>query len=216
MSRTETAFGFRDVIGSLDELTAIHGEASEAVRNKVIDHLDGHCRDFIARSPFALVATVDADGRCDVSPRGGPAGFVEVLDERRLAFADAKGNRLADTLRNVCQTGRIGMLFLVPGLGETLRVNGRACVTRDSEILARHVVMEGRPPSLAIGVEVEEAFLHCAKAFIRSSLWRPETWPALDGMARPAQIWKDHMALDSVTLRDVEELVDDSYRNELY
>jgi hypothetical protein len=216
VSATETAFGFRDVVRSPEELVAIHGEPSEAVRNKVIDHLDAHCRAFIARSPFVLVATVDAGGRCDVSPRGGPAGFVEVLDERRLAFADAKGNKLADTLRNVCQTGRVGMVFLIPGLGETLRVNGRACVTRDPELLARHVVMEGRPPSLAVGVEVEEAFLHCAKALIRSALWEPDTWPSLEGLARPAQIWKDHMALESVTLRDVEELVEHEYRHQLY
>ncbi len=100
-------------------------------------------------------------------------------------------------------------------MSETLRVNGRACLTRDPELLDRHVVQAGRTPDIAVGIEVEEAFLHCAKAFIRSSLWQPETWPALDGLARPAQIWKDHMALPDVGLDEVETLVEESYR-ELY
>jgi PPOX class probable FMN-dependent enzyme len=216
MSTTDSSIGFRDVVASLDELVAVHGQASDAVKSKIVDHLDIHCRSFITRSPFFLLATCDADGRCDVSPRGGPSGFVEVVDAKRLVFADAKGNKLADSLRNICQTGRAGMLFLIPGLDETLRVNGRACITRDHAILERHVVQEGRPPVLAIGVEVEEAFLHCAKAFIRSDLWEPQSWPSVEGMARPAQIWKDHMTLESLTLQDVEELVEDSYQNELY
>jgi predicted pyridoxine 5'-phosphate oxidase superfamily flavin-nucleotide-binding protein len=118
-------------------------------------------------------------------------------------------------MRNICQTGRAGLLFIIPGMSETLRVNGRACLTRDPEILSRHVVQEGRTPDVAVGVETEEAFLHCAKAFIRSSLWQPETWPSLEDLARPAQIWKDHMALADVSLEAVQNLVDQSYR-ELY
>ena len=207
---------FSHTLSTLDELIAVHGEPTDVIRSKVIDRLDQHCQAFIARSPFMLLATTGADGRCDVSPRGGPAGFVEVLDERRLVFADAKGNQLADSLRNVVATGRAGLLFLIPGLGETLRVNGRAWVTRDPQILARHVVQEGRPPSLAIGVEVEEAFLHCAKALIRSQLWDAQNRPSLEGMARPAQVWKDHIALESIPLEAIEELVETGYRDELY
>jgi predicted pyridoxine 5'-phosphate oxidase superfamily flavin-nucleotide-binding protein len=139
-----------------------------------------------------------------------------VLDERRLVFADAKGNRLMDSLRNIVSTGRAGLLFLLPGLRETLRVNGRAWVIRDREILDRHEIQPGRPPALAVGVEVDEAFLHCAKALIRSTLWDPSTWPSLEGLARPAQIWKDHIALPDVTLEAVEELVDHGYTHELY
>ncbi|HZR90936.1 MAG TPA: MSMEG_1061 family FMN-dependent PPOX-type flavoprotein [Gaiellaceae bacterium] len=209
------ALGFDHVVSDLEELVELCGLPDEAVRSKVIDRLDRHCRDFIARSPLFLLGTCDAAGRCDVSPRGGPPGFVEVLDDRRLAFGNAKGNRLIDSFRNIRETGRVGMLFLIPGLGETLRVNGRACLTRDPELLARHEIQPGKPPAIAVGVEVEEAFLHCAKAFIRSTLWDPATWPSRDGLARPAQIWKDHMALPDLTVASVEELVEESY-GELY
>jgi PPOX class probable FMN-dependent enzyme len=216
VSATESASGSRDVVGSVDELTALYGEPSEVAQNKIIDRLDPHCRDFIARSPFFLMATSSADGRCDVSPRGGPPGFVELLDEKRLVFADAKGNKLLDSLRNIVTTGRAGLLFLIPGLDETLRVNGRAWMTRDPEILERHEIQEGRPPRLAVVVEVEEAFLHCAKALIRSDLWEPESWSSLDGMARPAQIWKDHAALATTSVEELQEHLDDVYVNDLY
>jgi uncharacterized protein len=215
MSVRTPSTAFRDFVSHLDELTDLRGEPAPAIRSKVIDHLDQHCRDFIARSPFFVLATADADGRCDVSPRGGPPGFVETLDEHRLVFANAKGNQLIDSMRNIRETGQAGLVFLIPGMSETLRVNGRACLTRDPEILGRHVVQKGKPPNIAVGIEVEQAFLHCAKAFFRSSLWQPETWPSLEGMARPAQIWTDHMALPDVTLQAVEEIVDESYR-ELY
>ncbi len=208
--------GFDHLIDTLDELIEVAGEPDDSTRSKILDHLDPHCRAFIERSPFCLVGTSDSKGRYDVSPRGGPGGFVEVLDERRLAFAEAKGNRLNDSLRNIHQTGRIGLLFLIPGMNETLRVNGRACVTRDPEILARHVVQEGRPPRVAVGVEVEEAFLHCAKAFIRSSLWKSDAWPSLEGMAKPAQIWKDHLNVPDLTVEAIEEMEKHAYENELY
>jgi PPOX class probable FMN-dependent enzyme len=216
MSATERHIGFDHVVTSHEELEAIIGPPDGAVKSKIIDHLDVHCREFIARAPFFVLATCDASGRCDVSPRGGPPGFVEVIDEKRLVWADAKGNRLIDSHRGVLDLGRVGMLFMIPGLKETLRVNGRACLTQDPAILARHVIQEGRPPRLAVGVEVEEAFLHCAKALIRSTLWSPDTWPALDGMARPAQVWRDHIALPDVTLDAIDELVEHAYEHELY
>jgi PPOX class probable FMN-dependent enzyme len=211
------AAAFRDVVRSDEELVAIYGGGpSDVARNKIIDHFDVHCRAFIARSPFFMLATSSADGRCDVSPRGGPPGFVEVLDEQRLVFADAKGNRLLDSLRNILETGRAGLVFLIPGLEETLRVNGRASITRDPEILARHEIQEGRPPRLAIGLEVEEAFLHCAKAFLRSALWQPETWRSRDGLARPAQIWKDHARLATTPVEELEDYLVEAYANDLY
>jgi PPOX class probable FMN-dependent enzyme len=205
--------GFTDVVGSDEELASLYGPPVEAVTNKIIDRLDGHCRDFIARAPFVLVATADRDGNCDVSPKGGAPGFVHVLDERRLAIPDAPGNKLVYSLRNVVRSGRAGLLFLIPGLEETLRVNGRACLTRDAELLER-LAGEGKPPKVAIGVEVDEAFLHCAKAFKRSALWRPGDWAGFDGLASPAQIWRDHMALDMTTL-DVQDFVDEDYTNNL-
>jgi PPOX class probable FMN-dependent enzyme len=216
MAHVEGVEGTVARVETVDELRRLLGSPDEAVAQKVIDRLDHHCRSFIERSPFVIVATTGANGTVDASPRGGPAGFVEVLDEHRLVYAEAKGNLIADSLRNILATGRAGLLFVVPGLGETLRVNGRASLTTDPAILARHVVQEGKPPKVAVLVTVEEAFLHCAKAFIRSSLWQPESWPSREGMARPAQVWRDHIALAAVSLEDVEELVEESYRNELY
>jgi uncharacterized protein len=204
---------FGDVLASADELAAMYGAPVEAVTSKIIDRLDGHCRDFIGRAPFVLVATADADGNCDVSPKGGAPGFVQVLDEQRLAIPDAPGNKLVYSLRNIVHTGRVGLLFLIPGLEETLRVNGRACVTRDPALLDRFTG-EAKSPKLAVGVQVDEAFLHCAKAFKRSSLWRPEEWAGADGLASPAQIWRDHMALE-LTTQEVQEFVDEDYTNNL-
>jgi PPOX class probable FMN-dependent enzyme len=204
---------FADVLASADEVAALYGSPVEAVVSKIIDHLDGHCRDFIARSPFVLVATADERGNCDVSPKGGPAGFVSVLDEKRLAIPDAPGNRLVYSLRNVAAGGRAGLLFVIPGMEETLRVNGRAWLTRDPAVL-EPLAAGAKPPKVAIGVEVEEAFLHCAKAFKRSALWRPDEWPDAAGLAAAAQIWRDHMALD-MTTKEVQEFVDDDYANNL-
>ena len=204
---------FADVIGSPEEVAALYGPPVDAVVSKIVDHLDGHCRDFIARSPFVLIATADEGGNCDVSPKGGAAGFVAVLDENRLAIPDAPGNRLVYSLRNVVASGRAGLLFLIPGMEETLRVNGRACITSDPAVLEL-LGRGGKTPKVAIGVEVEEAFLHCAKAFKRSSLWRPDEWPDRAGLSSAAQIWRDHMALD-LTTQEVQEFVDDDYANNL-
>jgi uncharacterized protein len=213
MAVEPAASPFADVLASADEVAALYGAPAEAVVKKIIDHLDGHCRDFIARSPFVLVATADELGNCDVSPKGGAPGFVSVLDRKRLAIPDAPGNRLVYSLRSVVAGGRAGLLFLIPGMEETLRVNGRAWLTRDPEVLEL-VAAGAKPPRVAIGVEVEEAFLHCAKAFKRSALWRPADWPDRAGLASAAQIWRDHMALD-MTTQDVQDFVDDDYANNL-
>jgi hypothetical protein len=204
---------FADVLGSVDDVAALYGPPVEAVVSKIIDHLDGHCRDFIACSPFVLVATADDRGTCDVSPKGGAPGFVSVLDEKRLAIPDAPGNRLVDSLRNVAASGRAGLLFVIPGMEETLRVNGRAWLTRDPAVL-EPLAGAAKPPRVAIGMEVEEAYLHCAKAFKRSALWRPADWPDRQELASAAQIWRDHMALD-MTTQDVQDFVDDDYENNL-
>jgi PPOX class probable FMN-dependent enzyme len=214
MSIEQEAQPFAEVVRSPGEIEAAYGLPVEAVVNKVIDRLDGHCRAFIGLAPFVLVATADTEGSCDVSPKGGPPGFVKVLDERRLAIPDAPGNKLVYSLKNIVATGRAGLLFLIPGVEETLRVNGRACLTRDPAVLELFTEESAKPPKLAIGLEVEEAFLHCAKAFKRSALWRPDEWPETDGLARAAQIWRDHMALD-MTTEDVQEFVDDDYANNL-
>jgi PPOX class probable FMN-dependent enzyme len=206
---------FQDVISTRDELDELYGPPIEAVVQKAIDHLDVHCREFIARSPFVLLATADARGRCDVSPKGGPPGFVAVLDEHRLLIPDAPGNKRIDSLRNLFENPHIGLLFLIPGLEETLRVNGQVALVRDEQLLAG-ADLGGKPARVGLGVQVEEAFLHCAKAFKRSALWRPEEWAGYEGLARPAEIWKDHMALPELTTEGVQEILDDDYVNNLY
>ena len=205
---------FDNLIRTPGELAELYDEPSDGVRAKAVASFDEHCRAFIARSPFVLVATADADGRGDVSPRGGAPGFVSVLDDTRLAIPDASGNNRLDTVQNIVQSGRVGLLFLIPGLNETLRVNGRACISRDPELLARHVT-SGKTPKVVIGVDLDEAFLHCAKAFIRSTLWDPSTWPDREGLARPAKIWKDHMNMPE-PLEEIEDWLAKDYATRLY
>ena len=205
---------FDHVISTPDELYANYKEPDEGVRTKSIASFDEHCRTYIALSPFVVVATNDSEGRSDVSPRGGAPGFVKVLDDTRLAIPDASGNNRLDTLRNVTQTGQIGLLFMIPGMAETLRVNGRASVTMDPELLAQHEVGGGKPPKAVIGVDMEEAFLHCAKAYMRSQLWDPAAWPDRSELARPAQIWKDHIGMPE-PLAEVETWLANDYANNM-
>jgi len=149
------------------------GSPSALVAGKIADRLNPLTRQFIERSPFVCVATASAEGGLDVSPRGDPAGFVRILDERTLLIPDRPGNRIADTLTNLLADPRIALLFLIPGVGDSFRVNGRAVVTDDSELLAASEVDE-KPPRLGILVTVEEAYTQCSKALIRSDLWNPE------------------------------------------
>jgi uncharacterized protein len=155
-----------------DELRAIVGEPKDVVVAKLSDRINVLTREFIARSPFVCIATAAAGGGLDVSPRGDPAGFVRVLDERTLLIPERPGNRLADTLTNLLEDPRIALLFLIPGVGETFRVNGRAVIVDDPELL-RDSAVGGRVPRLGILVSVEEAYTQCPKAFIRSDLWNP-------------------------------------------
>ena len=160
-------------IGSESELRAIIGSPSDLVVGKIADRLNELTRQFVERSPFVCVATARPDGGLDVSPRGDPAGFVRILDERTLLIPERPGNRLADTLTNVLADRRIALLFLIPGVGDSFRVNGRAVVTDDAELLADSEI-DGKAPRLGILVTVEEAYTQCSKALIRSDLWNPE------------------------------------------
>jgi PPOX class probable FMN-dependent enzyme len=196
----------------LREVVPAPGADSPPLR-KQIDHLDAHCRDFIARSPFFLLATANAAGDCDASPRGGPPGFVRVLDGRRLVVPEYPGNRRADSHRNLLENPRAAMLFAIPGLRETLRVAGRAYITRDEGLLA-DMGVAGRMPKLGIGLEVEEAFIHCAKAFIRSNLWQPESWP--EELPSASAILRDHIDAPNVTAEEVAARLDESYVKRLY
>ncbi|MGR3794333.1 pyridoxamine 5'-phosphate oxidase family protein [Vannielia sp. SX4] len=164
---------FEDVVADEVALRALYPAVSELAEIKSMAALDAHARAFIARSPFVCIGTQGAGGRADVSPRGDAPGFVEVLGDGLLAIPDRPGNNRLDSLANILANGAVGLLFMVPGFDETLRVNGRAKLVRDAALLERMAV-NGRAPRLAVVVEVEEVFLHCAKAFRRSKLWDPE------------------------------------------
>jgi PPOX class probable FMN-dependent enzyme len=155
------------------QLRELVGAPADLVVSKIADRLNALTRQFIERSPFVCIATARPDGGLDVSPRGDPAGFVRVLDERTLLMPDRPGNRIADTLTNLLADDRIGLLFLIPGVGDTFRVNGRASIVDDAELLAPSAV-EGKAPTLGVLVSIEEAYTQCAKALIRSDLWNPE------------------------------------------
>lgn len=193
---------------------ALVGEPSELVQAKVLGFLDAHCRAFIERSPFVTVATAGADGRLDVSPRGDPPGSVHVLDDRTLVLPERPGNKLIDSLSNILETGRLGLLFLVPGVDETLRVNGRATITDDAALLAT-LAVNGKTPIVGIVVEVEEAFLHCAKAFIRSKLWDPEAQIERSELPTLARMVRDQLAL-AEPVEQLEAFIEDGYRTTLY
>jgi len=152
---------------------------------KEIGALDDHCGDFLSRSPLAMLATSDAGGRTTVTPRGGPPGFVRMLDERRIAWADLTGNRRIDAFRQILENPQIGLIFLIPRMRETLRIDGTAYLTRDPAIL-RAVDVPGRSADLAVGVVVRTAFVHCGKALIRSKLWEPDSWPTLEDLPSAA------------------------------
>lgn len=155
------------------ELRELLGEPAKLIREKVADRLNPLTRQFVERSPFVVVASGRPDGGLDVSPRGDPAGFVRILDERTLLLPDRPGNKLADTLTNLLEDDRIALLFLIPGVNDTFRVNGRARIVDDPELLAASEV-EGKVPQLGLLVEVEEAYTQCSKALLRSELWNPE------------------------------------------
>jgi uncharacterized protein len=160
----------------MDEATlraVLGGEPAPLIREKITNRLNALTRQFIERSPFVVVATGRPDGGLDVSPRGDPAGFVRILDERTLLLPDRPGNKLADTLTNLLRDDRIALLFLIPGVNDTFRVNGRARIVDDAELLADSAV-EGKVPQLGVLVEVEEAYTQCPKAFLRSELWNPD------------------------------------------
>jgi uncharacterized protein len=154
-------------------LRELLGEPADVVRAKVTDRVNALTRQFIELSPFVVLATSAPDGTCDVSPRGDPPGFVRVLDEQTLLLPDRPGNRLADSLRNILANPNVGLLFVIPGVGDTFRVNGRARIVTNQELLEPSAV-EGKVPKLGLLIEIDEAFTHCSKAFLRSQLWDPE------------------------------------------
>lgn len=205
---------FADVVTTEEQLREILGYPSQVAANKAVTSLDEHCRAFIASSPFLLIASADANGNMDISPKGDPAGFVQVLDDKTLAIPDRPGNRRGDTFRNILQNPKVGLLFLVPGKRETFRVNGNAMIVRDLWLRER-LVMNGKTPDFAIVVNVAEAFMHCAKCVIRSGIWEQEQWPEIDGLPSLARIMIDHANLTE-SADAVQAQIDEGYRTRLY
>lgn len=198
------------VITSVEGLREIYRPPSRPAVAKQIDRLDANCRAFIAHSPFVTVATADAEGRCDVSPKGGPPGFVRVLDDHHVGIPDLSGNNRLDSLQNLVGNAGIGLLFLVPGFGETLRVNGRATISTDPSVRAACPVGEVEPRVVVVGA-VDEAHLHCAKALRRSGLWEPARWPDLAELPSAACMLRDHYGLPDMDVAAVERRLAQSY-----
>ncbi|MER8631868.1 pyridoxamine 5'-phosphate oxidase family protein [Mesorhizobium opportunistum] len=181
---------------------------------KELKALDGHCRSFIGKSPFVLIGSSDGEGNSDVTPKGDKPGFAVVLDDRTIAIPDRPGNNRLDTLENILRNPSVGLLFLIPGMNETLRVNGDARITFDAGLRER-LSVDGKEPQSVIVVTVKATYMHCAKAFMRSDLWKPETWYDRATLPTLGQILRDQMALaDSAEATD--RWLDDEYKQTMW
>src|SRR5690625_3451452 len=183
-------------VGQLDDLYEVPTANATA---KVVDHIDDMTASFIAAASLVFVGSTSCSGQCDVSPRGGPPGVVTVLDEMHLAIPDATGNRRVDTLANVIETGRAGLVFLIPGRGQTLRLNGEARVSARAELLDQ-LTSVGKPPRSALVIRAEEVYTHCPKAFVRSRTWDPDSW--VDNAPPPAEVSHAHLRDPALSVAD--------------
>lgn len=204
----------KDVITEFQDLRDMYPTLHVSQPAKIIDHVDAHIRVWIERSTFLTMATFDAAGNVDVSPKGDPAGFVKVLDDKTLAVPDRPGNHRFDGFQNILETGRVGLVFLVPNRNEVVRVNGSARVVRDADI-REACAIKGRVPDFAVLVHVEEAFYHCGKAIIRSRLWHPEEAGPVAGLPTYAEALMAHGKPD-ISMDALEERLDHNDRNRLY
>jgi PPOX class probable FMN-dependent enzyme len=206
------------VVGDLAELRSLYPPTHTLAAIKSLPRLDVHAREFIRRSPFLCIGTQDRDGKADVSPRGDPAGFVQVLDDRTLAIPDRPGNNRLDTLSNVLAHPNVGLLFMVPGFDDTLRVNGSATLSTDPDLL-KSMAVNDRVPTLAIVVTVTEVFLHCAKAFRRSRLWDPDSRQDRKEMPSLMKMILDQTTgapEDTAEQTKIDEGLETDYRSSMY
>jgi PPOX class probable FMN-dependent enzyme len=197
-------------IDTLEKLRAIIGEPSPGIDLKVEPTLNEWSRGFIERAPFVLLSTADAAGHQDVSPKGDGPGFVLVEDDRTLLIPDRKGNKLIFGLQNILANPHVGVLFIIPGISETLRVNGRAELTSDPQVLER-LEARGQAALLAIRVTVDECFFHCAKAFIRSQLWKSDSWPKMEKISF-GKMFAAKMGGDEQLAKAVDQMVEEDYK----
>lgn len=200
-------------ITSPEELREYIGETGGRAVAKEHDRLYDVDREWLAASPFCLIATSDAQGNCDVSPKGDPAGFTHVLDDKTLVIPDRPGNKRADGFMNILSNPHVGLIYLIPGRNETLRINGRARLLRDAPFFD-DMIVKGNRPALALLVQVDTVFFHCGKAFLRSDLWKPETWQP-DVLESHAKLSKRVMDIPE-TVEELEKYYGDIYLDKLY
>lgn len=185
-----------DIIRSADELKGMIGTPHEAVVKKTVSQVDSHIENFIAKSPLFFLSTSGANGRADVSPRGDKAGFVKVLNNKRIAFVDRPGNRRIDSMLNMLENPQVGMIFVIPPLEEVLRINGRATLTRN-EAFINELQCEGKTTGIAVVIEVEECFIHCPRAFKQAGLWKHETWSPKEELPVTMDMFKAHLQMNN-------------------
>jgi len=205
---------FSEIVTTESQFRAVIGHPSHRVLRKHIRALDQNCRAFIAKSPFMLLASADAEGNMDVSPRGDPPGFVRVLDDTTLAIPERPGNRHADTFANLVRNRHVGLLFLIPGKQETLRISGTAIIVRD-QWLREEMAIAGKTPEFALAVSIQEVFFHCAKCVVRSRLWDATDWPDVAELPSLAKAMVDAGKLDD-TPEEMQALIDEDVRERLY
>lgn len=203
-----------EFIASHEDLRKLYKAPGDLPLRKELKALDGHCRSFLARSPFVLVGSSDGKGNADVTPRGDRPGFVAVLDANTIAIPDRPGNNRLDTLENIVVNPSVGLLFLIPGMNETLRINGDARITADTALRER-LAAEGKLPVSVMVVTVKSAYMHCAKAFMRSQLWKPESWPDRASLPTLGQILHDQLAL-AETADTMDRNLDEAYSRTLW
>ncbi|MGE0501064.1 MAG: pyridoxamine 5'-phosphate oxidase family protein [Rhizobiaceae bacterium] len=199
---------------SSEELRAIYPQPGDTPVRKELRALDRHCRAFIEKSPFVLIGSQDGAGNADVTPKGDRPGFVAVLDDSTIAIPDRPGNNRLDTLENVLANPAVGLIFLIPGMNETLRINGHARITLDADLRER-LAVNGKAPQSVMVVSVKAAYMHCAKAFLRSGLWNPDGWPPRAAMPTLGEILRDQLTL-AESGAEADRRLDDAYRKTMW
>ncbi|OPG94513.1 phosphohydrolase [Chryseobacterium mucoviscidosis] len=188
------------LVADAEELQNMVGQPSEQVRNKVISFVDSHVQQFLSMSPLFFLSTSDSSSKSDVSPRGDEAGFVKVLDQYRLVYPERPGNRRIDSLLNILSNPGVGMIFLIPGMNEVLRINGRASITKDEEFTAS-MGWSGKTIGAAVIVDVEECFIHCPRAFKQAGLWSSETWVDKESQPSTSEMFRAHLQINGLIIK---------------